>query len=146
MRRRADEASWRHAPRRTADDLGHFGEGVAEDVVQGERDALGRRHRFEHDEEGHVDRLVEGDSVGRVDGGTARPPADPLRAVGQRLRDPFTHIVLPPGPCRAEQVETDAAGDRRQPATGRGDVFPPLWGHGVPAGVGLLYDILGFGQ
>jgi hypothetical protein len=30
--------------------LGHFGEGVAEDIVQEERDALGRGHRFEHDE------------------------------------------------------------------------------------------------
>ena len=73
MRRRAEEASWRHAAGRTADDLGHLGEGVAEDVVQDERDALGRGHRFEHDEEGHVDRLVEGDPVGRVGGGAARP-------------------------------------------------------------------------
>ena len=75
MRRRAEEASWRHAAGRTADDLGHFGEGVAEDIVQDERDALGRGHRFEHDEEGHVDRLVEGDSVGRVD---VVPPDRPL--------------------------------------------------------------------
>ena len=75
MRRRAEEASWRQAAGRAADDLGHFGEGVAEDVVQDERDALGRGHRFEHDEEGHVDRLVEGDPVGRV--GRCAPPGRP---------------------------------------------------------------------
>ena len=132
--------------RRTADDLGHFGEGVAEDVVQDERDALGRGHRFEHDEEGHVDRLVEGDPVGRVGSGAARPPADPLRRFGQRLRDPFAHVALPPGPCRAEQVEADAAGDRRQPGAGGFDGFLLLPGHGVPAGVGLLDDVLGLGQ
>ena len=61
--------------RRAADDLGHFGEGVAEDVVQDERDALGRGHRLEHDEEGHADRLVEGDPVGRVG---RVPPDRPL--------------------------------------------------------------------
>jgi hypothetical protein len=44
--------------RRPADDLGHLGEGVAEDIVKDERDALGRGHRFEHDEEGHADRLI----------------------------------------------------------------------------------------
>jgi hypothetical protein len=39
--------------------------------VEDECDPLGRGHRFEHDEEGHADRLVEGDPVGRVDGGAA---------------------------------------------------------------------------
>ena len=135
--------------RRTADDLGHFGEGVAEDIVQDERDALGRGHRFEHDQEGHVDRLVEGDSVrrvGRVGRGAARPPVDPLPTIGQRLRDPFTHVALPPGPCRAEQVEADATGDPRQPAAGGFDGLLLLLGHGVPAGVRLLDGILSIGQ
>ena len=40
--------------RGTAGDVGDFGEGVAEDVAEDERDALGRGHRFEHDEERHV--------------------------------------------------------------------------------------------
>ena len=62
--------------RGAADDLGHLGEGVAEDVVQDQRDALGRGHRLEHDQEGHADRLVEGDPIGRVDG--AAPPGRPL--------------------------------------------------------------------
>ena len=52
--------------RGTADDLRYFGEGVVEDIVQDERDPLGRGHRFQHHEDGHVDRLIEGDSVGRV--------------------------------------------------------------------------------
>jgi ketosteroid isomerase-like protein len=38
-------------------------------------------HRFEHDEEGHVDRLIQGDSVVRVGRG-ARPVAGPLRRIG----------------------------------------------------------------
>ena len=50
----------------------------AEDVVQDERDALGRRHGVEHDEKGHVDRLVEGDPVGRIDG-LVRPPGERVR-------------------------------------------------------------------
>ncbi len=114
--------------------------------MQDERDALGRGHRFEHDEEGHVDRLVEGDPVGWVDGGAARPPGDPLRKFGQRLGDPFAHVGLSPGPCRAEQVEADAAGDRRQPGAGGFDGVLLLRGHGVPAGVGLLDGILSLGQ
>jgi len=53
--------------------------GCRKDVVQDERDALRRGHRFEHDEEGHVDRLIEGDAVGRVDRGGV---------FGQRLGNP----------------------------------------------------------
>ena len=66
---RRRELATRH--RRAADDLGDLGEGVAEHVVEDERDALGGCHRLEHDEEGHVDRLVERDPVGRVHGGAA---------------------------------------------------------------------------
>ena len=65
MRWRAEEASLR-MPRGPADNLGHVGERVAEDVVQDECDALGRGHRVEHDQERHADRLIEGDPVGRV--------------------------------------------------------------------------------
>jgi hypothetical protein len=97
-------------------------------------------------EESHAHRLVEGDPVGRVDGGAARPPADPFRRFGQRLGDPLAHIALPPGPGRAEQIQADAAGDRRQPGTGGFDGVLLLRGHGVPAGVGLLDGILGLGQ
>jgi len=61
-----------------AGDLGHFGEGVAEDVVQDERDALGRGYRVEHHQEGHADRLVQGDVVGRV----GRSAAGPFGRVG----------------------------------------------------------------
>ena len=132
--------------RGAADDLGDFGEGVAEDIVQDERDALGRGHRFEHDQEGHADRLIQGDPVGGVGGGAAGPPAAPLRRFGQRLGDPFAHVALPPGPRRAEQVQADAAGDRGQPGAGGCDGVLLLPGHGVPAGVGLLDGILGIGQ
>jgi hypothetical protein len=132
--------------RGTADDAGHLGEGVAEDVVEDERDALGRGHRVEHDEEGHADRLIQGDPVGRVHGGTARPPGGPLRTFGQRLGDPFAHVGLSPDPGRAEQVEADAAGDRRQPGAGGCDGVLMLPGHGVPADIGLLNGILHLGH
>jgi hypothetical protein len=50
--------------------------------MKDEGDALGRGHRFEHDEEDHADRLIKGDPVGWVDGGAARPHGDPLRTFG----------------------------------------------------------------
>jgi len=33
-------------------------------------------------------------------------------------RPPPSAIAVAPGPCRTEQVEADAAGDRRQPGAG----------------------------
>jgi hypothetical protein len=112
-RGRGQLAAGRRGP---AGDLGYFGEGVAEDVVQDERDALGRGHRFEHDEKGHGDRLIQRDPVGRVGG--VRPRAWPFRWFGQRLGDPLAGVAFPPGPGRAEQVQADAAGDLRQPGRG----------------------------
>src|SRR5712691_1739669 len=83
--------------RRPADDAGHVREGVAEDVVEDERDPLGRGHRVEHDQEGHADRLVQRDPVGRVAAPPAWPTADPLRLFGQRLGQPLTNVVFSPG-------------------------------------------------
>ena len=113
--------------------------------MKDERDALGWGHRFEHDQEGHVDRLVECDSVGRVDGAT-RLSAEPLGGCRHRLRDPFAHIAFPSCPGRTQQVEADAAGDCHQPAAGGFDGLLLLRCHGVPAGVGLLNDVLSVGQ
>ena len=67
--------------RGAASDLGYFGEGVAEDVVEDQCDALGRGHRFERDEERHADRLIQGDLVGRVGRGAPRA-AGPLGRFG----------------------------------------------------------------
>src|SRR6185437_14145397 len=136
-------AARRRAP---AGDLGYLGEGVAEDVVQDERDALGRGQRLEHDEERHADRLVEGDPVGGVDDGGVRAPAAPLRGLGQRLGKPFARVALAPDPRRAEQVQADAAGHGRQPGGGRLDSLLLIPGHGVPAGVGLLHGVFRLGE
>jgi hypothetical protein len=114
--------------------------------VKDECDALGRGHRFEHDEEGHADRLVETDPVSGVGGDAGPLSADPLARCGYRFRNPFAHVALPSGPCRAEQIETDAARDRRQPRAGGLDGLLLVPGHGVPAGVCLLDDILSIGQ
>src|SRR4029453_10282696 len=46
--------------RGTSDDLRYFGEGVAEDILQDERDPLRRGHRFQPAKEGQVDRLSKG--------------------------------------------------------------------------------------
>jgi len=72
--------------------------------------------------------------------------ACPGLGFGQRLGDPFAHVALPPGPCGAEQVQADAAGDRRQPAAGGLDGLPLLPGQGMPASGRLLDGILSFGQ
>ena len=145
MRWRADDASWRDG-RRTADHLGDLGERVAEDVVQDERDPFGRRHRFEDDEECHVDRLVQGDPVGGVGDRTTRAPGDPVRRFGQRLGYPFTDVALPSRSCRAELVEADATDDGGQP---RARVLDGslLWrGQRGTTGLGLLHCILGVGE
>ncbi|GAB3994066.1 hypothetical protein GCM10029992_07440 [Glycomyces albus] len=91
---------------------------MAEDIVQDERDALGRGHGIHYDQEGQVDRFVQCDLVGRVDAGGARRRVPRSLRSGQRLGEPFAYIGLTPGARRAEQVETDAAGDRRQPCAG----------------------------
>ncbi len=85
--------------------------------------------------------FVQGNPVGRVGRGAWLPGTS-----RQRLGDPFAHVGLAPGPGRAEQVEADAAGDGGQPGAGGFDGVLLLPGHGVPAGVGLLDGVLGFGQ
>jgi hypothetical protein len=92
--------------------------------------------------------LIDSSKVTRSAGSTVvQPdrPGGPLRTIGQRLGDPFAHVALAPGPCRAEQVEADATGDLRQPGAGGFDGCLLSLGHGVPAGVRLLYDILSIG-
>jgi hypothetical protein len=84
--------------RGTADDPGHLGKGVAENIVEDERDPFGRGHRVEHDQERHADRLVQGHPVGGVGGSGARLAGEPPGPPGQRLGDPFAHVGLPPGP------------------------------------------------
>ena len=132
--------------RRTADHLGDLGERIAEDVVEDECDPFGRRHRFEDDEECHVDRLVQGDPVGGVGDRTTRAPGDPVRRFGQRLGYPFTDVALPSRSCRAELVEADATDHGGQP---RARVLDGslLWrGQRVPPGVGLLHCVFGVGE
>jgi hypothetical protein len=51
------------------------------DVVKGERDALGRGHRFEHDEEGHVDPRAQSCHVGVVQTSAERKDDHPVRSL-----------------------------------------------------------------
>jgi len=93
--------------------------------------------------------LIDSSRVMRSAGSMVAPPDRPvIHCVGSGSGSGihFAHVALPPGPGRAEQVQADAAGDRCQPAAGGFDGFLLLPGHGVPAGVGLLDDVLGIGQ
>ena len=93
---------------RLADDVGDLVERHGKDVVEHERQALGRRQRLEHDQE------RDPDGVGHDDVA--------LRAVVQRrghdrLRQPAAGVVLASRPARSEHVQADAADDDREPAT-----------------------------
>ena len=91
---------------------------------------------------------IDSSRVIRSAGSAGRVPAArrSTRPVGHRLGDPLADVALPAGPGRAEQVEADAAGDGGQPGAGRLDGLLLLPGQGVPAGVGLLDDVLGVGE
>ena len=107
--------------RGAADDLGHFGEGIPEDIVQDERDALTRSQLVEHDLQGDPDGVGERDVVGGV--------TDQLLAFDVTHRD---------GGAGAQPVEAQPGGDRRQPGRqaldlGVGPVQPEP---------GLLHDVL----
>ena len=144
--RRALDASLPACLRGATDDLCDLDEGVAEDVVEDERDPLGRGHRLEHDQERHADRLVEGDAVSRVDRGAVPPAVDPVPAAGHGLRHPLADVALPPDPRRPEHVEADPARDLGQPGARCLDGLALLRWHGEPADVGLLDDVLGVGH
>jgi hypothetical protein len=95
-RRRAVEASWRHAAGVRPVISATSAKGVAEDVVQDQCDALGRGHRFERDEERHADRVIRGELVGRVSRGALRA-AGPLgqRAAAQAAKRPRRSLAAP---------------------------------------------------
>ena len=78
---------------------------------------VGRCHRFQPHEEGHVHRLVEGDAVRRVDvAGTAASGDRADRRQG--LRDPLPDVALALHPGRLQLVETDATRHGGQPGCG----------------------------
>jgi hypothetical protein len=56
---------------------------------------------------------------------------------------PGTHVAFPPGPCRAEHVEADPAGDLGQPGARDLDLVALGLVHPVPANVGLLNGVFG---
>jgi hypothetical protein len=103
--------------RATSDDSSHVRRGVAEDIVEDERDRIRPGSSTRARRGGHVDRLVEGDPVG----GVGLPTDDPLRRFGQRPEDPFAYIALSPGSRRT--------GVAAEPE-GRRDVEYPLCGGG----------------
>ena len=68
--------------------------------MQHERDALGRGHRLEHDEERHADRLIQGDPVGRV-----RRAARPLVPEERTLVSTVRRVSKPA--ARGEEAAPD---------------------------------------
>src|SRR4051812_18627373 len=98
--------------------------------MENESDTLRWRHGIEHDQEGHGDRLVEGDQIEWVAVRGAVAAADPLIGFRQRLRDPLADVALSTGSCRTEKVKADAGGDRREPGTGGLNGCPLSGRHG----------------
>lgn len=118
MRRRAEEANWRHAagirPTTSATSANEWQKtscSMKATRSAGVIDSSTTRKA----------RLTDSSRVTRSAGSASAPAARPLihsQLSGQWLRDPFAHVGLSSGPCRAEQVEADATGDCRQPGAG----------------------------
>ena len=130
---------------RAPHDRGDLGERVVEDVVEDEGDALGRRHRLQHDQEGHVHRLVEGHPIGRVDAAQrARRRSDRTtaavrgstrrRSARRRARADFSWSRH----TRLATVVNQAPGDSIARCSSGGER--------VPTRVRLLHGVLGLGQ
>jgi len=104
-------ASTRELPRRrrrAPGDRRDLVERDAEHVVQHERQPLGRRQRFEDNEQRQPDRIGQDGLVLGV---------DPVRATDDRVGHADVERLLAPRSPRAQHVEADPGGDRRQPAT-----------------------------
>ena len=102
-----------HGIGRTAKDVGDLTERQVEDVVQHERDTLGRGQAVHHDMQREADRL--GDQQASSSGvGVRSPPWSVLAAAEKLVRSISTGTSRRVG--GSEHVEADSARDRRQPS------------------------------
>ena len=120
-----------------AGDLGDLGVVVAEDLVEQEHGAFGRRQAFQQDEEGH------GQGIGHLGalrgvwcGRGGRPAFD------DRLGQPGAHVGLAADPGGPQVADGQPGGDRGQVGLGRDDLDAVAQRPGEPQ-EGLLDDVLG---
>jgi hypothetical protein len=94
--------------RRAVDDRGDLVERHGEHVVQHERQALGRRQRLQHHEQGEADRVGQQRLVLGI---------EPLRRAHDRVGHVDVERLLAPRAPRAQHVQRHARDDRGQPTT-----------------------------
>jgi hypothetical protein len=122
---------------RLAGDLGDLAVVVAEDLVQQEHGAFGRRQALQQDEEGHRQGIGHLGTLRGVGGGRG------AQLVGDEwLGQPGAHVRLPPDPGGPQVADGQPGGDRGQVGLGRGDAGPVAERAGQPQ-EGLLDDVLG---
>ena len=116
---------------RAPEHVRHLGERHGEQVVQDEREPLGRGERVEHDKQGQADRVREHRLVLRIaERGGRTGPRRPGRGAGpggrlNRSRPGVAHGLLGSAPAGPEHVQRYPGDDRRQPAAevvDRGDL------------------------
>jgi hypothetical protein len=107
--------------------------GLAQRVVQDQRDPLGGGQALEEHQGGQSDVLP-------ADDGGKRPLV--VGGGDQRLGQPRADVGLPLGRRRGQQVEADPPDDRREPGA-RVAHLRPVRG---PAQPGLLHGVLGVGH
>ena len=81
--------------------------------MQDEHHPLGRAEPLQHDQQGQLDVVVEGDPVGRVGG---RLEANRWLAAGDELDLAGVMRAFPARPGGAELIQAQPAGDHDQPA------------------------------
>jgi hypothetical protein len=120
-----------------AGDLGDLVVVVAEDLVEQEHGAFGRRQALEQDEEGHGQGIGHLGALRGVGGGRGTQLAR-----DERLGQPGTYVGLPPDPRGPQVADGQPGGHRGQVGLGRGDTGSVAQGASQPK-EGLLDDILG---
>ena len=115
-----------------ADDRGDLAVAVVEHVAQQEHGALVGRQPLEQGDEGERERIGELRLLRRVG----------ARVGDERLGQPLARVVLAPDPRRAELIDRQASGDRREEGPRRRDLLARV----MEAQERLLRDVLGLGD
>ena len=118
----------------TSDNFGDLFERQREDVVEYEHCAFEGRERFEDHEQCHPDTVIEGDPVGRINGGAWY--------VDKRFGQPRADVTSP-ARVGSEPVEADSTGRCDQPTE---HVIDPAGAVAGESGEGFLEDVFGVGQ
>jgi len=128
---------------RLADDAGRLAVVIAENVMQQEHRPLDRRQPLEQQQERHRQRVGLLGQIGRVS--DRRVAAERLTGDrDERLWQPLPHVGLLSGPGRAELVDAEPGGHRRQVRLRRVGLARPA-DRSVVSKERFLHDVLGLG-